>query len=113
MMRRMFRRPTTGIAAVAVLSIAVMGCGSTDGESDGLRGAVEVAAAAPAAASDAGCDLDRSALAAAIEVFLALNGEPPTGEQDLVDAQMIVEPSEYYDIDVDGEIVTPPGSPCA
>lgn len=109
----MLRRPTTGLAAVAALSMAVMGCGSTDGENGGLRDAVEVAAAAPAAASDAGCDLDRSALAAAIEVFLALNGDPPTSEQDLVDARMIVEPSENYDIDVDGEIVPRPGSPCA
>ena len=109
----MLRRPTTGLAAVAVLSIAVMGCGSTDGESDGLREAMEVAASAPAAASSAGCDLDRATLATAIELFVALNGEPPTSEQDLVEAQMIVEPTDDYDIDLDGEIVTQPGSPCA
>lgn len=109
----MLRRPTTGLAAVATLSMAVMGCASTDGEGDGLRGAMEVAASAPAAASNAGCDLDRSTLATAIELFVALNGEPPTSEQDLVDAQLIAEPTENYDIDADGELVAPPASPCA
>jgi hypothetical protein len=113
MMRRLLRRPATDLTAVVALSIAMIGCGSADGEGDGLRGAMEVAAGAPAAASDAGCDLDRSALAAAIEVFVALNGEPPTSEQDLVDAQMIVEPTENFDVDGDGEIVAQPGSPCA
>jgi len=113
MMRRTLRRPAIGIIAVVTLSIAVIGCGSSDGDSDGLRGAMEVAAGAPAAASDAGCDVDRSTLATAIELFVALNGEPPTSEQDLVDAQMIVEPTENYDIDADGEIVAPTGSPCA
>ena len=74
---------------------------------------MEVAASAPAAASSAGCDLDRSTLTTAIELFVALNGEPPTSEQELVDVQMIVEPTENYDIDADGDIVAPPGSPCA
>ena len=113
MVQRMLPRPAIGLTAVVALSMAVIGCGSADGGSDGLRGAMEVAAGAPAAASAAGCDLDRSALAAAIEVFVALNGEPPTSEQDLVDAQMIVEPTENYDVDGDGEIVAQPGSPCA
>ena len=107
----MLQRRVIGPAAVVALSIAAIGCGST--ESEGLSGAVEVAAGAPAAASDAGCVLDRSALAAAIEVFIALEGEPPTSEQDLVDAQMIAEPTDSYDVDVDGEIVAEPGSPCA
>jgi hypothetical protein len=113
MMRRPFTRPTIGLTAVVALAIAVVGCGSSDDDSDGLRGAMQVAASAPAAASSAGCDLDRSTLATAIELFVALNGEPPTSEQDLVDAQMIVEPTENYDIDADGEIVAPTGSPCA
>lgn len=113
MTRRPFRRPAIGLTAVAALALVTVGCGSSDGESDGLRGAMEVAASAPAAASSAGCDLDRSTLTTAIELFVALNGEPPTSEQDLVDAQMIVEPTENFDIDADGEIVAPTGSPCA
>lgn len=112
MMRR--TRCRTAIGFTAVLSFAMTGCGSSDGDgSGGLRSAMEVAASAPAAASDAGCDLDRSTLTTAIELFVALNGEPPTSEQELVDAQMIREPTENYDIDADGEIVAPPGSPCA
>ena len=105
------QRRVIGPAAVVALSIAAIGCGST--ESEELSGAVEVAAGAPTAASDAGCVLDRSTLAAAIEVFIALEGEPPTSEQDLVDAQLITEPTDSYDVDVDGEIVAEPGSRCA
>jgi hypothetical protein len=113
MMRRRLQRPTIGLTVLVALATTTVACGSSDGESDGLRGAMEVAASAPAAASSAACDLDRSTLTTAIELFVALNGEPPTSEQDLLDAQMIVEPTENYDIDADGQIVAPAGSPCA
>ena len=111
MMRRTGGRTVIGVTAM--LSIAAVGCGSSDGDGGGLRSAMEVAASAPAAASDAGCDLDRSTLTTALELYLALNGVTPTSEQDLVDAELIAEPTDNFDIDADGEIVVPAGSPCA
>lgn len=116
MTRRALPAHLIGIAAVVALSATTVGCGSSggdNGDSGGLGGAIEVAAGAPAAASVAGCDLDRSTLEDAVEVYVALNGVPPTDEQDLLDEQLIREASTNYDVDADGVIVAQPDGPCS
>jgi hypothetical protein len=83
----------------------------TDGVGS-IGDAVEVAAGAPGEAADAACTLDRQALEAAAETYELLNGAPATSQQELVDAQMIREPSVRFDIAADGTVVPAPGSPC-
>ena len=74
--------------------------------------AVEVAAGAPDDASAAACTIDRQTLESAVETYELLNGALPATQQELLDAQMIREPSVRYEITADGAVVPAPGSPC-
>ncbi len=74
--------------------------------------AVEVAAGAPGEAGDVACDVDRQTLQTAVETYELLNGALATSQAELVEAQMIREPSVRFDIDPQGAIVPAPGSPC-
>lgn len=75
-------------------------------------GAIEVIAGAPDAADAAACGASREALELTVETYVALNGEPPSSQTDLVDAQLIREASPLFEIGTDGALVPAPGSPC-
>ena len=77
-----------------------------------LGDAVDVAAGAPGDADVAACDVDRQTLQTAVETYELLNGALATSQAELVEAQMIREPSVRFDIDPQGAIVPAPGSPC-
>ncbi|HSP28397.1 MAG TPA: hypothetical protein VLN74_07595 [Ilumatobacteraceae bacterium] len=102
-------------AASADVDGEVVAVGPAPAPGDGvgsLGDAMEVAAAAPGQAADAACTLDRQTLAAAVEAYELLNGSLPASEQELLDAQMIREPSERFDVTADGALIPAPGSPC-
>ena len=77
-----------------------------------LRDAVEVAAQAPGDAAVAACAVDRRTLELATETYELLNGSAATSQQDLLDAQMILEPSPRFVIGADGAVTPAPDSPC-
>ena len=83
----------------------------TDGVGS-IGDAVKVMAGAPDQANDAVCEIERKTLATAEEAFVVLNGKMPTSEAELVEQQLILEPSAGYEITADGQIVPAPGSPC-
>jgi hypothetical protein len=85
---------------------------SADAGVGSIGDAVEVMAGAPGQADDAACAADRQALATAQEYFLALNSRLPTSQAELVEQQMIREPSPRFEITPEGEIVPASGSPC-
>jgi hypothetical protein len=78
-----------------------------------LGDAVAVAAAAPGQASDAACTIDRQTLESAVEAYELLNGALPTSQQELLDTQMIREPSVRFEVSADGAVISSPGSPCS
>lgn len=78
-----------------------------------LGDAVAVAAAAPGEASDAACTIDRQTLDSAVEAYELLNGALPTSQQDLLDAQLIREPSVRFEVTADGAVMASPASPCS
>jgi hypothetical protein len=75
--------------------------------------AVEVAAGALGGADVAACSVDHQTIQAAVDAYELLNGELPTNQQDLVDAQLIREPSVRFEISPVGAVVASPGSPCS
>lgn len=79
----------------------------------GIRGAIEVAAAAPGQADDAACTIDRQTLQTASEMYLMLNGSLPQSQDALVEAELIRERSPRFEIDAQGAIVAAPESPCS
>lgn len=99
---------TSGAAAVTV-TVPVPSTGDGVGS---LGDAVEVMAGAPGQAGDAACEVDRQTLTTAEELFLTLNARMPTSQAELVEQQLIKEPSPRFEITADGEIVPAPGSAC-
>jgi hypothetical protein len=83
------------------------------GSAGGIGAAVEVAAGALGDADVAGCSVDHETIQTAVEAYELLNGELPASQQELVDAQLIREPSVRFEIGPDGAVVASPGSPCA
>lgn len=77
-----------------------------------LGDAVQIAAEAPGDASGAACTVDRRTLELAADAYELLNGAAATSQQDLLDAQMILEPSPWFSMDADGDVVPTSGSPC-
>jgi len=95
-------------------TVVAVGGAPVPGEDAGSIGdAVEVAAGAPAEADAAACTVDRQTLELATEAYELLQGEVATSQQDLLDAQMILEPSPRFVIDADGTVTPAPNSPCA
>ena len=93
--------------------VVAIGAAPLPGDGVGSLGdAVEVAAEAPEDASGTACTVDRQTLELAAETYELLNSTAPTSQQDLLDAQMILEPSARFMIDADGAVVPAPGSPC-
>lgn len=78
-----------------------------------LGDAVQTAAEAPGDASAAACTVDRRTLELAADAYELLNGAAATSQQDLLDAQMILEPSPWFSMDAAGDVVPASGSPCA
>jgi hypothetical protein len=133
--------PLRRFAAIALLAVATLaGCGSSnDGDTaasasvDGdvvsvgaapappaqgggagsLGDAVEVAAGAIGDADLAACSADLQTIQTAVEAYELLNGALPTSQQELVDAQLIREPSVRFEISPEGAVVASPGSPCS
>lgn len=131
--------PSRRLAAIVLITVATLaGCGSSndagtavsesvdgdvvgvgaapapvDGNGEGgIAGAVEVAAGALGDADVAACSVDHQAIQTAVEAYELLNGAPPANQQELVDAQLIREPSVRYEISPEGAVVASPGSPC-
>ncbi len=75
--------------------------------------AVEVAAGALGDADVAACSVDHQTIQTAVDTYELLNGELPASQQELVDAQLIREPSVRFEISSEGAVVAPPGSPCS
>ena len=82
------------------------------GGAGGLGDAVEVAAGALGDADVAACTVDHQTIQTAVEAYELLNGAPPASQQELVDAQLIREPSLRFEISPEGAVVASPGSPC-
>jgi hypothetical protein len=82
------------------------------GGAGGLGDAVEVAAGALGDADVAACTVDHQTIQTAVEAYELLNGAPPASQQELVDAQLIREPSVRFEISPEGAVVASPGSPC-
>ena len=57
------------------------------------------------------CEAERADMQAAIDAFTAVNGAPPSDENQLVGAGLLPAPSESFDV-VDGSAVAVPDSPC-
>jgi hypothetical protein len=93
------QRRLTGLL-VAFPLIALVACGDEPIE-DGL---VEPAITALDESRDLACGADGATLRTAIEAYTAMNGEPPRDEAALVEAQLIREATESWDV-VDGELV--------
>ena len=108
-------------AAFIGLVFVVSACGgspdspaATNAERVGSLGdAVEVAAGAPARATEVACGLDRSTLEAAIELYEALHGSRPTGEDVLLGEGLLRELSELHDLTADGDVVPAADSGCS
>ena len=108
-------------AASASVDGAVVGVGAapapappapSDG-AGGIAGAVEVAAGALGDADVAACSVDHETIQTAVEAYELLNGALPASQQELVDAQLIREPSVRFEISPEGAVVASPGSPCS
>ena len=130
--------PPRRFAAIVLIAVATLaGCGSNDADtaasasvdgvvvgvgaapapapSDGtagIAGAVEAAAGALGDADVAACSVDHQTIQTAVDAYELLNGVLPASEQDLVDAQLIREPSVLFEISPEGAVVASPGSPC-
>ena len=97
-----------------VVSVGVAPAPPAPGGSAGSLGdAVEVAAGAIGDADVAACSVDLQTIQAAVEAYELLNGALPTSQQELVDAQLIREPSVRFEINSEGAVVASPGSPCS
>lgn len=132
------RRILTSVAIVLATAASLAGCGGSDGASSSpaasdagpalvavgdapvpgngvgsLGDAVKIAAAAPGQADAAACDIDRQTLETVVAAYEALNGTPPTSQDDLIADKWIEEASPRFLITPDGLIVASPGSPCA
>ena len=79
----------------------------------GIAGAVEAAAGALGDADVAACSVDHQTIQSAVDAYELLNGALPASQQDLVDAQLIREPSVRFEISPEGAVVASPGSPCS
>ncbi len=61
----------------------------------------------------AACSVDHQTIQTAIEAYELLNGALPASQQELVDAQLIREPSVRFEVSPEGVVVASPGSPCS
>jgi len=112
-----------GTAASASVDGDVVGVGAAPapappapgdgGAAGGIAGAVEVAAGALGDADVAACSVDHQTIQTAVETYELLNGALPASQQELVDAQLIREPSVRFEISPEGAVVASPGSPCS
>ncbi|MCU1359927.1 MAG: hypothetical protein JWN99_1216 [Ilumatobacteraceae bacterium] len=58
------------------------------------------------------CEADHTTMQTAIDVFEATMGRLPTSQAELVDAQLLREPSTTYDMTAAGALVPAAGSTC-
>jgi hypothetical protein len=106
-------------AASATVDGDVVGVGAaptppaTGGGAGSIGDAVEVAAGGLGDADVAACSVDHQTIQTAVEAYELLNGALPTNQQELVDAQLIREPSLRFEISPEGAVVASPGSPCS
>jgi hypothetical protein len=84
-----------------------------DEAAGGIGAAVEVAAGALGDADVAACTVDHQTIQTAVDAYELLNGALPVSQQELVDAQLIREPSVLFEISPEGAVVASPGSPCS
>jgi hypothetical protein len=82
------------------------------GGAGSLGDAVEVAAGALGDADVAACSVDHQTIQTAVDAYELLNGALPASQQELLDAQLIREPSVRFEISPEGAVVAAPGSPC-
>ncbi len=58
------------------------------------------------------CDIERTTMQTAFDVFVALTGAAPKTETDLVTERLLRTEVTSYDLDAAGAIVPAPGSSC-
>lgn len=132
--------PPRRFAAIALIAVATLaGCGSSNdadsaasasvdgdvvsvgaapappapgGGAGSLGDAVEVAAGALGDADVAACSIDHQTIQTAVDTYELLNSALPASQQELVDAQLIREPSVHFEISPEGAVVPSTGSPC-
>jgi hypothetical protein len=103
---------TAGGATADGDAVAVGAAPTAPSGAGNLGDAVKVAAGAVDDATAAVCPIDRQTLETAVDAYELLNGELPTSQQELLDAQLILEVSVRYDITAEGAVVPAVGSPC-
>lgn len=88
------------------LAVGLAACGGADGTSDGAirENVIEPGITAIDEADEFACDTDRRTLDTAVEAYQALTGDPAPDEATLVEAGIIREQSDLWDV-VDGEVV--------
>jgi hypothetical protein len=101
------------VVALAAACASPANGDETSGGDGGIGGVVEMVVEAPADASSGACDVERRVVATAVDTYLALTGSPASSEQDLIDEGFLREPSELFDLTVDGTLVPAPAGPCA
>jgi hypothetical protein len=94
------QRRLTGVLAATIVVATLAGCGDQPIEDDLVRPGIT---AAGEARSDV-CGLNASAVRTAIDAYTMLEGEAPSDEQALVDAGVLPEASDDWDV-VDGVLV--------
>jgi hypothetical protein len=104
---------TSGGATIDGNAVDVGAAPTPPSGSGGLGGAVQVAAGAIDDATTAVCPIERQTLATAVDAYEVLNGELPTSQQQLLDAQLILELSQRYEVTAEGAVVPAPASPCS
>jgi hypothetical protein len=101
-----------GAAIIDGDTVAVGAAPQPTGDVGAVRDAMEVVAGAPAAANAAACDAERQTLELAVEAYTLLNGAAPGSLDELVEAQIVREPSTLYDVTA-GTVVPNTDGPCA
>jgi hypothetical protein len=96
----LLRRLTSVVVAAATIALAACSEGGAIEEGVVRPGITAITEAAPAA----NCTANASGLQVAVDAYTALEGDPPPDEQALLDAGLIRETTEDWDV-VDGELV--------
>jgi hypothetical protein len=103
---------TAPVVTVAIASMPTTTTTTAEAQTGSIGDAIAVAVGAIDDSRAETCDIIRRTLETASEALYAMTGAFPTSQADLVEAQILREPSTEFDIAVDGTIVPVDGGPC-
>jgi hypothetical protein len=101
---------TVGVAAVTA-SCGTSTSGPEAASSNGIGDAIEVAAEAPGEAETTACAITRTTLETAVEAYTAMNGVPPSSQDELI-GLFLAEPARGFQIGAAGVVEPIPNGPC-